>query len=250
MPHDEHRIARLQRLAYGAATSDEERAAAAAELAALRRDPRDPAGRGDPTGTRDPAAADAGTRAIGPDATGAGPAPAARTTATSTSTSTVAPHRDRILRVAAVAAVAALLIGAASGWVLGNAADSSVGAGDEAPVEWTQAWQVFDRRQDDGDLVRHPPPDPDVELDDASRRLLVTRSDGVRLVAARTADGADACLILVVPVGRPGITCTELGRFPAEGLRAEVAARAVGEYVALWYADGRVTVNAAAVPSR
>jgi hypothetical protein len=240
MPHDEHRIARLQRLAYGAATSDEERAAAEAELAALRREPRGSSGHDDP------AAADAGARTIGPDATGARPdAPSAGTAAADTS----APQRRTVVRVAAVAAVAALLIGAASGWVLGSAADPSVGAGGEAPVEWTQAWQVFDRRQDDGDLVRHPPPEPDVELDDSSRRLLVTRSDGVRLVAARTADGADACLILVVPVGRPGISCTQLGRFPAEGLRAEVSARAIGEYVALWYADGRVTVNAAAVPS-
>jgi hypothetical protein len=71
----------------------------------------------------------------------------------------------------------------------------------------------------------------------------------VRLVAARTADGGNACLILVLPVGRPGIACTEYGRFPADGLRAEVSARAVGEYVAIWMADGRVTVNAAAVPS-
>ena len=81
------------------------------------------------------------------------------------------------------------------------------------------------------------------------QRLLVTRSDGVRLVAARTADGGNACLVIVLPVGRPGVACTELGRFPADGLRAEVAARAVGEYVAIWYADGRVTINAAAVPS-
>lgn len=235
MPHDEQRIARLQRLAYGAATSDEERAAAEAELAALRRQPREPARE------RDPAASAAVTRTDDPDAAGAPPR------ATPPRTDALRPRT--VVRVAAVAAVAALLIGAASGWVLGSAADPSVGAGGEAPIEWTQAWQVFDRRQDDGDLVRHPPPDPDVALDDSSRRLLVTRSDGVRLVAARTADGANACLILVVPVGRPGITCTELGRFPADGLRAEVSARALGEYVALWYADGRITVNAAAAPS-
>lgn len=244
MPHDEHRIARLQRLAYGAATSDEERVAAEAELAALRRDAREPAGH------HDPVAAVAVTRTDDPGAAGARPDAHADATARGPDAPrTDAPQRRTVVRVAAVAAVAALLIGAASGWVLGSAADPSVGAGGEAPVEWTQAWQVFDRRQDDGDLVRHPPPDPDVELDDSSRRLLVTRSDGVRLVAARTADGADACLILVVPVGRPGITCTRLGRFPADGLRAEVSARALGEYVALWYADGRITVNAAAAPS-
>jgi hypothetical protein len=188
----------------------------------------------------------AGTLANDPDATGAGPG----ASAAGIDAGTAVPRRARLVRVAAVSAAAALLIGAASGWVLGSAADPSAGgAGDDAPVEWTQAWQVFDRRQGDGDLVRHPPPEQDVELDDSSRRLLVTRSDGVRLVAARTADGANACLILVLPVGRPGVACTELGRFPADGLRAEVSARAVGEYVALWYADGRVTVNAAAVPS-
>lgn len=230
MPHDE-RIERLQRLAYGAGATTEERAAAEAELVSLRLTPRDA-----PDGDDDRAGPGAGP--------GASPVePAAMGTGTSE------PGRRVGFRTAVAAVLAALLVGAASGWVLGSASDASMGAGDDAPIEWTQAWQVFDRRAGDGDLVRHPPPDDAVELDDSSRRLLLTRSDGVRLVAARTADGANACLILVLPVGRPGIACTELGRFPADGLRAEVSARAVGEYVAIWNADGRVTVNAAAVPS-
>lgn len=238
--HLDERIARLQRIAYGAAASEEARTAARAELAALQH-ARSDADDG-------PAAADPEPDARPVPATGVPAAPSGRAAPTP-------GDRTRArgplvgLRVAVVSAAAALLIGAATGWVLGSTTDASVGAGDDAPIEWTQAWQVFDRRAGDADLVRHPPPEEQVDLDDSSRRLLVTRSDGVRLLAARTADGANACLILVLPVGRPAIACTELGRFPADGLRAEVSARSIGEYIAIWYADGRVTVNAAAVPA-
>ncbi|MEI5582877.1 MULTISPECIES: hypothetical protein [unclassified Agromyces] len=235
----DEQTARLQRVAYGADASDDERAAALGALASL-------AG-----GTAGPAAR----------APGGGPVPApgasAGATAGATPSGDAAPttagpgawERRRAVRLAVASAATALLVGGAAGWALGIAAGPSTAAGDDTPVERTQAWQVFDRRAGDGDLVRHPPPEEDVELDDSSRRLLLTRSDGVRLVAARTADRTDACLILVLPVGRPGIACTESGRFPADGLRAEVSARAIGEYLAVWHADGRVTVNAAAVPS-
>ncbi|MGR0219020.1 hypothetical protein [Agromyces sp. ZXT2-6] len=232
----DERIARLQRIAYGADATAEARAAALEELASLRNSTDGTAHEHSDVAAEPPAveerAAPTGDAAAGGAGSGTG-------------------TRDRRIgiRVAVVSAVAALLVGAATGWVLGSATDPSVGAGDDAPIEWTQAWQVFDRRAGDGDLVRHPPHDGAAEIDESSRRLLVTRSDGVRLVAARTADGGNACLILVLPVGRPGIACTEMSRFPAGGLRAEVSARAVGEYVAVWYADGRVTVNAAAVPS-
>jgi hypothetical protein len=239
--HDDldERMARLQRLAFGADASDDARAAARSELAALRGRAADDGP--PPTGREPGTEADPGAGAV-PSGPGDDSARAGRSDGR---------ELRRIIRIAIVSAVAALLVGAATGWALGSASDPSMGAGDDAPIEWTRAWQVFDRRQGDGDLVRHPPPDAEVEveLDDSSRRLLVTRSDGVRLVAARTADGGNACLILVLPVGRPGIACTEYGRFPADGLRAEVSARAVGEYVAIWMADGRVTVNAAAVPS-
>lgn len=236
----DERIARLQRLAYGAQASDEARAAARSELAALR---RAPGGAGD--GDRPTAAAPGPDPGLDPAAGAAAP-PSGRV---APAEGAAARGRRVGLGIAVVSTVAALLVGAATGWVVGSASDASVGAGDDAPIEWTQAWQVFDRRAGEGDLVRHPPPEEQVDLDDSSRRLLVTRSDGVRLVAARTADGANACLILVLPVGRPAIECTERGRFPAEGLRAEASARSVGEYVAIWFADGRVTVNAAAVPS-
>jgi hypothetical protein len=239
--HDDldERMARLQRLAYGADASDDARAAARSELAAMRA-PRTAADDALPPAGREP-----GTGAHPADAV----APARQDHESARAGGTAGRERRRIIRIAVVSAVAALLVGAATGWALGSASDPSMGAGDDAPIEWTRAWQVFDRRPGDGDLVRHPPPDAEVELDDSSRRLLVTRSDGLRLVAARTADGGNACLILVLPVGRPGIACTEFGRFPAGGLRAEVSAPAVGEYVAIWNADGRVTVNAAAVPS-
>lgn len=241
--HDDldERIARLQRIAYGADATAEARAAARAELASARTPVDGTAHESPDVAEESPVAEDR--------AAPTGDAAARGTGTRSAGTTTGARDRRIGIRVAVVSAVATLLVGAATGWMLGSASDASMGAGDDPPIEWTRAWQVFDRRAGDGDFVRHPPPEDAVELDDSSRRLLVTRSDGVRLVAARTADGGNACLILVLPVGRPGIACTELGRFPAGGLRAEVSARAVGEYVAIWYADGRVTVNAAAVPS-
>ncbi|MGR2752522.1 hypothetical protein [Agromyces arachidis] len=250
--HDDldERIARLQRASYGADASDAERAAARAELAALHDDASDASG---PRPAGDPGAG-AGTAPAMPEDRMSPDASEPPTTAATAGTHGSDPTRTRNrgrrgARTVIVSVLAALLVGAGTGWALGSASEPSVGAGDDAPVEWTRAWQVFDRRVGDGDLVRHPPPEESVELDESSRRLLVTRSDGVRLVAARTADGGNACLILVLPVGRPGVACTELGRFPADGLRAEVSAEAVGDYVAIWYADGRVTVNAAAVPS-
>lgn len=239
--HDDldQRMARLQRLAYGAHTPDAERAAAAAELAALR--------------ANDAAAhaADAApARAVGSigdeqSAEAAVPAAVPPGSAAGAPTRSPQPGRRRVLAFSA----AALAAGIAIGWGVGSAVEPSEGADVGVPVAETAAWEVFDRPATDGDFVRHPGPLVDIGTDDASRRLLLTRSDGVRLIAVRTTDGGNACLILALPVGRPATACTEDGRFPRDGLRAEISVQGVGVYLAGWAPDGRAEINMASAPT-
>lgn len=231
--HDDRdeRIARLQRLAYGAAASNAERAAAEAELAALRApdevDDVDTSGHPSTPGSTEE------------------PAPAPKPPSGETSTR---PTRSGF-RPALAYSSAALVAGLAIGWGVGSAVEPSEGSDVGVPVAETTAWEVFDRQPTDGDFVRHPGPLVDIGTDDATRRLLLTRSDGVQLVAARTQDAENACLILALPVGRPATACTEGGRFPRDGLRAEISVQGVGVYLAVWNPDGRVEVNTASAPT-
>jgi hypothetical protein len=229
--HDDidERIARLQRAAYGAHVTDEERAAAEAELAALRAPDSAPAADPEPmraSGNSEPAPA--------PE-----PSPGH------------APLRSaqRGLLRALAWSTAALVAGIAIGWGVGSAVEPSEGADVGVPVTETRAWEVFDRPATDGDFVRHPGPLVDIGTDDSTRRLLLTRSDGVRLIAVRTTGGEDACLILALPVGRPATACTEDGRFPRDGLRAEISVQGVGVYLAGWNPDGRAEINTASAPT-
>lgn len=232
----DQRIARLQRLAYGADASDADRAEAAAELAALRTGGGDDDADGPPLTPAPSAASDDGrpVEADRADRSGAD--------------RTGRPTRWGLRRVLASSS-AALIVGVAIGWGVGGAIPPSEGADVGVPVTETAAWDVFDRPATDGDFVRHPPPLIDIDADDSTRRLLLTRSDGVRLVAVRTADGENACLILALPVGRPATACTTEGRFPREGLRAEISVQGVGVYLAGWTPDGRAEVNAASAPT-
>lgn len=239
--HDDldQRMARLQRLAYGADTSDAERAAAAAELAALR------------AHDADHAADAAPARAAGSTEDGQAEEPATvRATVLPGSSAGVATRSPQsVLRRALALSAATLVAGIAIGWGVGSAVEPSEGADVGVPVTETRAWEVFDRPATDGDFVRHPGPLVDIGTDDATRRLLLTRSDGVQLVAVRTIDGEDACLILALPVGRPATACTEDGRFPRDGLRAEISVQGVGVYLAGWSPDGRVEINVASAPT-
>jgi hypothetical protein len=243
MPHDDEpadRIARLQRLAYGADTPDAERAAAATELAALtdaRAAARPPSGDGMP----DPDAPGLGSH--GPDASEA--SDATDVPAVSPPTPPGDARARPRLRALLAASAGALVVGIATGWALGNAQEPSEGADVGIPVAETTAWEVFDRPMTRRDFVRYPAPLVDIGADVTSRRLLLTRSDGVRLVAVRTADGEDACLVLALPAGRPATACTEGGRFPGDGLRAEISVQGVVVYLAAWDADGRASINTA-----
>lgn len=234
----EARIARLQRVAYGADATDAERSAAEAELAALRE--RGDAREGDAGGAPAPG--------------GAGEAPA-RSAADAASASPVSPSarpagsprsgRRAVLAYSAVALVA----GAVIGWAVGSGIAPSEGSDVGVPVAETRAWEVFERPATDGDFVRHPGPLVDIGTDDSTRRLLLTRSDGVRLIAVRTMDGENACIILALPVGQPATACTEDGRFPREGIRAEISVQGVGVYLAGWTPDGQADINTASAPT-
>jgi hypothetical protein len=236
--HDDERsqrMARLQRLAYGADASEAERAEAEAELASLRAGDDSVAASVEPSPVTGPTN-DLAAHEPPPDRTHSSPAAAAR------------PSQRGLLGAFAWS-TAALVAGIAIGWGVGSAVEPSEGADVGVPVAETAAWEVFDRPATDGDFVRHPGPLVDIGTDDATRRLLLTRSDGVQLVAVRTIDGEDACLILALPVGRPATACTEDGRFPRDGLRAEISVQGVGVYLAGWSPDGRVEINVASAPT-
>lgn len=208
---DDERVARLQRAAYGAHVPDAERAAAEAKLAALRhRMEVDPVGHGH-------AHAHA-TNAADPSP----PAP---------------PAHERLIAACAVA----LLAGVAIGWSLDALAGQVESTRTVAAAE-TEAWRVFDLPALNGHPSRYPDPAVDLDLDPESRRVLASRWDGVRLIAVRTFDGRDACLILVVPLGPPATACTADGRFPLDGLMAVTEMRGDGVYSATWDATGRVSL--------
>jgi hypothetical protein len=207
---DDERIARLQRMAYGADTPDPVRARAFAELAALTAAGRDEV-------RPEPAERDAGAAASG--------------------------TRGRLIAACAVA----LAAGVAIGWSLDVLA-VRVGSARTVPASETEAWRVFDLPALNGHPARFPEPTVELELDPESRRVLATRWDGVRLIAVRSTDGEDACLILVVPSGPPATACTVDGRFPIGGLVTVTEAPGGEAYAATWDVTGRISL-APAVPA-
>lgn len=251
--HDE-RMRRLQQIAYGAVASDAERAAAVAELEALR---EAEAARADDHGDVEPAAAvtELGEPAPRSSSTAADPAPSI-------------PPATRF-KWAIAAGVAALVVGIAVGWQIGlrhheldghhlvavDSPDDLRLAVDQAmpvPVEAASAARIFERAAD--------PSDAPVALDRddllaESYRLLSTRSDGVRIYAARTLDSANICVVIVLPpiqtpsegvvAGGSGSACTSDGRFPGEGLTIGFSGQGRGAIRATWSVDGSVSVSPA-----
>lgn len=230
----DERIARLQRAAYGADVPDGEREAAASELAALR-----------PAGGQDTAARN-GARAPDSAAADAPTDEPAHGDAGTTTSGTTGGTRDRPGRISLVAAGTVAVLAGLAGLAAGSAID---GAGSEADevrevLAWeSEAWRIFELSPPNGDRVRYPMPQVDLELDRDSRRLLAARWDGVRLMAVRTVDRRDGCLILISPAGSPAAACTEDGRFPLEGLVAETDDRGTGSYRATWDSTGRISLD-------
>lgn len=257
IPHEE-RMRRLQRIAYGAVASDAERAAALAELEALSRAPDTEAVHTDD----DERAAGAGRlrgeqAEAAPPSREAEPAPAAD-----------GPAAAARFKWAIAAAMAALVVGIAVGWQVGLrhheldghhlvAVDSadielSVDQVMPVPIESAPAARVFARAAD--------PTDAPLSLDRddllvESFRLLSTRSDGVRIYAARTLDSANVCVVIALPSvetpsegvvsGGSGSACTSDGRFPGEGLTIGFSGQGRGAIRATWGVDGSVSVSPA-----
>lgn len=224
----EDRIGTLQRLAYGADATDAERARAVAELAAL-------------------AARGARREGEAGEVVDAVPGEQAR----DTSPSLRADGRSRLVRWTAAAAGLGLLLGGALGWVAGrgipteSAVPAPTAPPDPAdpgtPLEDTELLAVFDRL---------PPAAASAQvaslvdvIDPDSVRLLATRVDGPAAYLARTVDGENVCLVLVLPDAPTRSECTVDGSLPAGGLSILYGAQAYGLSAALLDPTGTVSLG-------
>ena len=225
---DGERVRRLQRIAYGANASAEERGAALDELGRLDR-AESPSVEVAPAvasleGSADPAA-DVESDALVDDP---GTPPRRRS-------------RAFALRAGLIAGAAALVIGIVAGFAVGwqtRASDpgDEGSAGATGPVELgprlhadvfasmpialeTDAAHVFDRAQtsDDTPVLVTPLVEVTSLAGPVETRLLATSPDGVTLFGAR--DDTDLCLIAVFGDGGATSVCTQRGRFPSDGLR-------------------------------
>ena len=260
MDATERRIRSLQRIAYGADSSDADRARAAAELAALAASDRaaPPAvrsARGDapvdaPATVREPAEAEAaGSDAAGPDA--AGPDAAGVDALPPSAPADDHAHRRRVVRWAAVAGVIGVAVGAALGWAAGQRVPERSTSSATLYAEWSPAPGVplgdtlllplFDRLPLADEAPRVAGLDDDI--DESSVRLLAVRTDGPSAYFVRTVDGVDVCLVLVLPNGPFRRACTVNGIFPLDGLAVEYGARGYGLAVARLSSAGTVALG-------
>lgn len=262
---DDERIARLQRLAYGADTPDPVRARAAAELAELT------GAGGEPTEAaeaRVAGVAASGVAASGGAASGvaaaavAGPGeddpagPIESSSDAPESDPVVRGERTRTLRGPVLLGVAGLVLGAAVGIAIGGGTDGSDPAPDDlapttpaygsgepgTPTDETLLPPLFQRLPTVADTG---PLEPALGgIDPASVRLLATRADGPAAYLARTSEGTDVCLILLVVADGPvESTCTTGGLMPAGGLRIRYASPTEGFVVAILNAAGTITLG-------
>ena len=216
-PAHAERMRRLQRIAYGAVASDRERAAALAELQALRRE-----------------APEAESIAATASATSE-PLRVRTSTGSTRAVSEWIAASDaasvRRYRRAVATGTIALLLGVAVGWqcaVRMSTSEPSAAAsvatmpapdGLTVPVDQTSLPRLFEAAPGPADVPQSPMPDPRIAPDDY--RLLVTRADGVALHVARQDGGAEVCAVLAIPGGFTMSSCTQDGRFPEGGLWVE-----------------------------
>ena len=253
-PAHDDRLRRLQRIAYGAVASDAERAAAVAELDALRRE-----------AVEAEAAAESGADAPVPvrERTPTGSMRAVSEWIAASDAASV-----RRFRWAVAAGTAALLVGIGVGWQLGaRMAPSDAGAVDQAlgaspsislatpegalSVVDSPAFAVFDR----------PPQATDTPsagndewyegwLDPTTLRLLTTTPDGVGVYGAKAVPGGlssesgadDVCVVVVLADGSGG-SCTQNGVFTEGRIWTEISLQGAGSVRAVWHADGTVQVT-------
>lgn len=252
--HDE-RLRRLQRIAYGAVASSSERAAALAELDALRREAA-------------AEAADAASEAPEP-APVQEKTPTGSTRAVSEWIAASDAASVRRFRWAVAAGTAALLVGIAVGWQLGTraapsepaavgrpfGAAASIGPGTPdgltLKVVESPAYAVFERPAQASDApVTASEGWGDGWLDHSTLRLLATTADGVGVFGAKAVPGAfsgssgpdDVCIVIVRSGGTAG-SCTQQGVFRDGELWTEFTLQGEGLVRAEWHADGAVLVS-------
>lgn len=224
MDANEGRIRSLQRTAYGADATDAERARAVTELAEL---------------------SGLAARGVGPEEARSEEHDPAAPQVPST------PTRGRLVRWTIAAGGVGLLIGAAVGWGVGQRipADSALPptAGPSAvadpgtPLEDTDLLPLFDRLPLADESARVASVDD--AIDPASVRLLATRVDGPAAYLARTADGEDVCLVLLLPAAPSRSECTVDGRLPADGLSILYGAEGYGLSAAQLDPSGTVSLG-------
>jgi hypothetical protein len=264
-------VAHLQRIAYGADSTPEERQRAADELRTLATATDAPAGL-----SPSPEAAGVTGATDGPRNPGGASGPAGSGSAASATAAADAPApasadepgagRRLAIRIGVVAGAAALVVGVGAGWQLArldgaDAADSAAPAPATSPgprlqadvlaampvATETLAARVFLR-----EAVAEDAPDLPGLLDGTGLtpdggppefRLLATRADGTRFFAAR--DGDELCLfVLFTPEPSTTRACTEGGRFPTEGLRLVASAERGRDSVdATWRPDGSLQIG-------
>ena len=256
----ERRIRALQRIAYGADSSDEERARAAAELAELTAPPPEVAPRDAGSESGPPSSPDQGLRADErADAAGAtelsGDASASDAESSEGFAGVAADDdstRRRLIRWAAIAAGIGLVVGVALGWAAGQrepeTSTSSSRLFDEAnspdpgmPLDDTALLPLFDRLPLAAEAIRVASIDD--SIDEASVRLLASRTDGPSAFLARTVDGSDVCLVLLLPAGPFRRACTAGGIVPIDGLAIQYEAEGYGLAVARLSSAGTVALG-------
>lgn len=240
---EEARVRRLQRLAFGAEASTDERRAALDELDRL--------GQRDATTTGEAQAAslpDSIDR-VEPDVIVDDPG-------------TAAARRSSgfALRVGVVTGVIAVAIGVVAGFAAGWQAHPNQPVGATAPsgssdsanavpslhadvfaampiALETDAARVFDRPPTPADTPDLETPLAEITslLGPIETRLLATSADATHVFAAR--DDADVCLLADFPDGGAASVCTQQGRFPTEGLSMSAGGPDVIVDVA-WSPDG------------
>lgn len=227
---DDERLRRLQRLAFGADASTDERQAALDEL--------------DQLGQRDAAAADEARAASPADSSDH----AVQDLIVDDPDPPPAPRRAKrlALRVGIITGTVAVVVGVVAGFAVGWQANPSqrtsttastaspgpVNAGPRLHADVfaampmaleTEAAHVFDRPRTSVDTPVLETPLTEVTSLSGTvvTRLLATSSNGVVVFAAR--DATDLCLIAVIAEGGAASVCTQRGRFPSEGLSMSVS---------------------------
>lgn len=234
------RVAQLQRIAFGAGSTESERHSAAAELELLRRAEADAAAEHEVRSALVAEPGDDDLIEAGPDSsTSFEPLAAA------------SPIDARGIRWAIAAGVVALALGLGTGWQLGgrsappsestagpDASDAAPTAPATVPLGETSMVGSFDRAQVESDLL-----DPEFVqtylLDGASTRRLLGLPDGL-VVYSAVRDG-DLCLIASWTAGADdgAPACTTAQIVNDEGLRTTVV-NGTSATTVQWRRDGTV----------